>query len=175
MATTVRTATTDDAALLHELAALTFALACTPETTQQEVDDFVATVLSETSFAGYLADPDRVLLIAEVDGTPAGYTMLVFDEPTDPEVVAAITVHPTAELSKVYVVEGYHGAGIGPALMSASIELAAERAPAMWLGVNQHNGRANRFYEKNGFAVVGTKHFLVGGRLEDDFVRERVF
>lgn len=175
MATTVRLADTDDAALLHELAALTFGLACPPGTTEQAIDDFVATVLSQTSFAGYLTDPDRVLLVAEVDGVPAGYTMLVFGEPVDPAVVAAITVHPTAELSKVYVVEGHHGAGIGPALMSASLEVAGERASAVWLGVNQHNARANRFYEKNGFAVVGTKQFLVGGKLEDDFVRERVF
>lgn len=174
MTTTVRRATTDDAALLHELAALTFGLACPPGTTQQAVDEFVATVLSETSFAGYLADPARALLIAEVDGAPAGYTMLVFEEPRDPDVVAAIAVRPTAELSKVYVVEGHHGAGIGPALMSASLDLAGERASAVWLGVNQHNARANRFYEKNGFAIVGTKRFLVGGKFEDDFVRERV-
>jgi ribosomal protein S18 acetylase RimI-like enzyme len=39
--------------------------------------------------------------------------------------------------------------------------------------VNQENARANRFYEKSGFTLVGTKHFLVGDRLEDDFVRER--
>jgi ribosomal protein S18 acetylase RimI-like enzyme len=175
MATTVRMATTDDAALLHELAVLTFGLACPPGTTQEAIGDFVATVLSETSFAGYLRDSDRVLLIAEVDGVPAGYTMLVFGEPIDPAVVAALTVHPTVELSKVYVVEGHHGAGIGPALMSASLDVAAERASAVWLGVNQHNARANRFYEKNGFAIVGTKQFLVGGKLEDDFVRERVF
>jgi RimJ/RimL family protein N-acetyltransferase len=40
--------------------------------------------------------------------------------------------------------------------------------------VNEENARANRFYEKNGFAKVGTKRFLVGERYEDDFVRERV-
>jgi len=45
----------------------------------------------------------------------------------------------------------------------------------VWLGVNQQNGRANRFYEKHGFAIVGTKGFELGGRREDDFVRERVF
>jgi ribosomal protein S18 acetylase RimI-like enzyme len=175
MATTVRQANPDDAALLHELAALTFGLACPPGTTEEAIADFVATRLSETSFAGYLADPARVLFIAEVDGTPAGYTMLISGEPADPDVAAAITVRPTVELSKVYVVEGHHGAGVGAALMSATLTVARERAAAVWLGVNQHNARANRFYEKNGFAIVGTKKFLVGGKFEDDFVRERVF
>ena len=52
---------------------------------------------------------------------------------------------------------------------------ATERGlAAVWLGVNQFNPRANRFYEKNGFARVGTKKFLVNGKWEDDFVRERV-
>lgn len=175
MTVIVRRATADDAALLHELAELTFGLACPPGTTQQAIDDFLATTLSETSFAGYLADPDRALCVAEVEGTPVGYTMLVFGEPSDPDVVDAITVRPTVELSKVYAVQGHHGAGVGPALMFASLGIAGERASAVWLGVNQHNGRANRFYEKNGFAIVGTRRFLVGGRLEDDFVRERVF
>jgi ribosomal protein S18 acetylase RimI-like enzyme len=176
MATTVRRAGQADAPLLHRLAAATFALACPPGTTREAIADFIHTTLSEESFAGYLADPERVLLISEVDGDPAGYTMLVFAEPSDDDVVAAVSAHPAAELSKVYVLEGHHGAGVGAALIAASLAAARDRGVAgVWLGVNQLNARANRFYEKNGFAIVGEKKFLVGGKAEDDFVRERVF
>jgi len=60
--------------------------------------------------------------------------------------------------------------------MVATLESAATRGVAgVWLGVNQENGRANRFYEKHGFAVVGTKRFLVGDEWHDDFTRERAF
>lgn len=175
MTTSVREATPDDAAVLHEVAAATFGLACPPHTTEEAIADFIATNLSETSFAGYLADPSRLLFLAEVDGAAAGYTMLVFAEPYDPDVAAAITARPTVELSKVYVMRGHHGAGVGPALMQASVGAARERGAAgIWLGVNQLNAKANRFYEKNGFAIVGTKGFMVGARREDDFVRERL-
>jgi ribosomal protein S18 acetylase RimI-like enzyme len=175
MTTTVRRAGAADAALLHRVAAATFALACPPGTTAEAIADFIATILSEQRFDGYLADPQRVLLIAEVDGAAAGYTMLVFEDPRDPDVAAAVTTRPTVELSKVYVVEGRHGAGVGPALMASSLDAARERGvAAVWLGVNQHNPRANRFYEKSGFAIVGEKKFLVGGKQEDDFVRELV-
>ncbi|MDQ1553855.1 MAG: diamine N-acetyltransferase, partial [Microbacteriaceae bacterium] len=93
-----------------------------------------------------------------------------------PDVVAVISAHPTAELSKVYVLEGHHGAGVAGALMTESLNVASGRKVAgVWLGVNQHNARANRFYDKSGFATVGTKKFLVGGHWEDDFVREYVF
>ena len=43
----------------------------------------------------------------------------------------------------------------------------------IWLGVNQQNARAQAFYVRSGFAVVGTKHFTVGTRVEDDYVLER--
>ncbi|MEO6504863.1 MAG: GNAT family N-acetyltransferase [Terrimesophilobacter sp.] len=180
MTIAVRNAVSSDAALLHSLAAATFALACPPGTLQLAIDDFVAHQLSEARFAEYLADPDRTLLIAEAGGVPAGYTMLVFPgspgaDPNDPDVASAVRTRPTAELSKVYVLAGHHGRGLAAELMAASVDAARARGFAsVWLGVNQHNPRANRFYEKSGFGIVGTKKFLVGGKWEDDFVRERI-
>ena len=176
MTVTVHRATSGDAALLHELAAATFALACPPGTQQTAIDDFIARNLSETSFTGYLADPARELFIARVDGAPAGYTMLIYGEPTDTDVATSITVRPTAELSKVYVLAGHHGTGLASTLVNVTVEAARDREVAgVWLGVNEENAKANRFYEKQGFARVGTKKFLVGEKWEDDFVRELVF
>jgi ribosomal protein S18 acetylase RimI-like enzyme len=172
----IRPAAPDDAALLARVAAETFPLACPPHTLPESIAAFIAANLSEASFEGYLADPDRALFVAEADslgsGEAAGYTMVVFGEPADPDVAAAVNVRPTAELSKVYVREGFHGAGLAARLVAASVEAARSRgAASVWLGVNQLNARANRFYEKQGFALVGTKRFLVGERYEDDFVR----
>jgi diamine N-acetyltransferase len=171
----VRRATVDDAALLHAVAAATFALACPPETSEESILDFVARYLSVDAFTGYLSDPERALCVAEAGAALAGYTMLVFGEPSDTDVAASVIVRPTAELSKVYVRAEHHGVGIGAALVEASVDHARSRgARSMWLGVNEQNQRANRFYEKQGFAIVGTKKFLLGGRYEDDFVRERM-
>jgi ribosomal protein S18 acetylase RimI-like enzyme len=173
---TIRAAGPADAARLSRVASATFALACPPSTTQASIDDFIATHFTETHFAGYLADPERALFLAveETNGEAIGYTMVIFGEATDPDVIAAITLHPTAELSKVYVLAGHHGAGVAPRLVEASVAAAVERgAVGIWLGVNQLNARANRFYEKSGFARVGVKRFHLGDTYEDDFVRER--
>lgn len=175
MPLTVRPAVPEDAAALAVVAAVTFPLACPPHTTGAAKADFIARHLTETSFEGYLADPERILAVAEIDGEPVGYTMVVFGEPSDPEVLAAVSVRPTAEVSKLYVLPAQHGAGAASALMDFAVEAARARGSAgVWLGVNQENARANRFYEKSGFALVGTKHFLVGDRWEDDYVRERL-
>ena len=57
MSDSIRPATRDDAAALHRIAALTFPLACTPETSGRELADYIAEHLSEAAFAGHLADP----------------------------------------------------------------------------------------------------------------------
>ena len=163
-----------DAAALAAVAAVTFPLACPPHTTDEAKAAFIASVLSEARFADYLVDARRVILIAEEDGQAAGYTMLNLGEPDDGDVRAAIRIHPTAELSKCYVLPDRHGAGIAGMLMAESVRAAADAGAAgMWLGVNEENARAQRFYGKHGFERVGAKRFLVGDRYEDDWVMER--
>jgi ribosomal protein S18 acetylase RimI-like enzyme len=170
----VRRAGGADAEVLHRVAAATFPLACPPHTTAAAIAEFIASTLSEARFVEYLADPERELFLAEIDGTAVGYTMVVYGEPTDADAAAVITARPTAELSKCYVMPDQHGAGIAAALVDRSVDAARARgARTLWLGVNEENQRANRFYEKQGFVTVGRKRFLVGGRYEDDYVRER--
>ena len=170
----IRTATATDAAALAELAAATFALACPPHTTAEAITAFLRDVLAERNFDAYLADPDRLILVAEEAGVMLGYTMLVFAEPADADARAAARLRPTAELSKCYLRAETHGRGVAAALMTATLDAARARGAAgSWLGVNQENARAIRFYEKNGFVTVGEKRFLVGERYEDDFVLER--
>jgi ribosomal protein S18 acetylase RimI-like enzyme len=182
MTAIVRTATPADAVPLAELAAVTFPLACPPHTSDAAKAAFIAEALSSERFVEYTSDPGRVVLVAEddagdgtVDDAPLiGYTMVIFGEPHDDDVAAAITVRPSAELSKCYVLPGHHGAGIAGLLMDASLLEASRRgAVGIWLGVNEENARAQRFYQKHGFEIVGNKRFKVGDRLEDDYVLER--
>jgi diamine N-acetyltransferase len=169
----VRPALLEDVPALARLAAITFPLACPPGSTAADQQAFIDAVLSAERFEQYVTDPQRDVLVA-VDGDLLGYTMLIAGEPTDPDVQRALTLAPTIELSKCYVHPDHHGAGTASALMQHSLDGARARGAAgMWLGVNQHNARAQRFYARHGFAVVGVKHFQVGDRLEDDYVLER--
>jgi GNAT superfamily N-acetyltransferase len=174
MPITIRRAVPGDEAALHRLAERTFGLACPPGTPQSDVDAFVALHLSEARFAEYLTDPDRVVLLAVGDDGPVGYTMLVRGPITDADVRALVDAETSVELSKFYVLLDRHGSGIAAELMRATLDAAAGTGAAtVWLGVNQRNERAARFYAKNGFDVIGTKRFLVGDTWHDDHVRLR--
>jgi ribosomal protein S18 acetylase RimI-like enzyme len=171
----VRRALAPDAAPLATLAAATFGLACPPETTEAAKADFISRSLSETSFRSYLADPLRELLVAADDHEGfIGYTMIVFAEPADDDVRSALSLSPSVELSKCYVLASHHSRGVAAELMR--VTLAAARRPGfagVWLGVNEQNVRAQRFYAKSGFQQVGTRRFLVGDRFENDWVMQR--
>ena len=140
-----------------------------------DVDAFVAEHLTAQRFEEYVADPGRAVLLAEEEGSAIGYVMLVHGEPYDADARAAVRHRPTTELSKIYVLPNAHGGGVARELLAAAIDVARGIGVAgMWLGTNQANVRAQRFYEKSGFVRVGTKRFHVGGRWEDDFVYELV-
>ena len=171
---TVRVATLGDAHRVAEVAASTFPLACPPGTRPDDIEQFISNVLSAEHFENYIADPNRAVLIDEtVDAHVVGYAMLVSGTPTDPDIRATLSHEPTIEISKLYVEPTQHGSGAAGRLMSSSLSQARESGcAAAWLGVNQQNVRAQKFYTKHGFEIVGTKKFVVGVQTHDDYVME---
>lgn len=129
--------------------------------TPENIAAFVEANLTAARFAEYLADPRRAILTATQDDRIIGYAMLIRDD-------------DAAELSKIYVTPEHHGTGVATDLMDLALTTAGEwKVSRVWLGVNQANERAQRFYAKSGFAVSGTRTFQVGAGRENDFVMTR--
>ncbi|MCX2932844.1 GNAT family N-acetyltransferase [Mycobacterium sp. CVI_P3] len=159
---------------LAEVAAATFPLACPPTSPPGEITAFIAANLSRQRFADYLADPSRTVLTAREHGRIVGYAILVDGIGDDADVARSVTIRPAVELSKIYVLADSHGSGVSAGLLAAAIDRAgAAAARCIWLGVNQENIRAQRFYAKHGFTIAGTKTFKMGTNTEHDFVMVR--
>jgi ribosomal protein S18 acetylase RimI-like enzyme len=159
---------------LADVAARTFPLACPPSVTQENIAAFIDENLSQARLRDYLADSDRAVLAARDNGAMVGYVMLIRGVPDDDDVLKAVTPRPAVELSKLYVLPGSHGTGVSSALMTAARQHAINLgAKCMWLGVNQQNRRAQRFYTKHGFTINGTKTFRLGAGVENDYVMVR--
>lgn len=173
MSLTVTRATAADAPGLASVAAATFPLACPPGVTESDIEAFLADVLSAQRFAEYVEAPERTVLKAvDADGL-AGYAMLVDGLPEDDDVRAVVSALPTVEISKLYVLPNRHGGDVSHRLMATALDHARTAGAAgVWLGVNQENLRAQRFYAKSGFERVGTKRFRVGEQLHEDFVMQ---
>ena len=75
------------------------------------------------------------------------------------------------ELKRIYVLTEFHGKGIAQKLMNFILDFATEKKyEVVWLGVWEHNLRAQKFYEKYGFVNSGYTHdFPIGSTPQTDF------
>ena len=182
-AVVVRPAQASEAADVAWLAATTFPLACPPGTSADEIARHIAAHLAPADFRAWAVSPDDALLVAAREDQLLGYALLHLGMPAGEDealVLARATGSdgPSVELSKIYAHPLSLGAGSSSSLMRGAIEAAVSLSashgyPAglpLWLGTNARNLRAQAFYRKHGFAVVGTRTYDVGGHLHDDVV-----
>lgn len=75
------------------------------------------------------------------------------------------------EIERIYVVKEFHGKKIGQLFFNKALEIARKKkVDYVWLGVWEHNHKALRFYEKNGFKVFDKHIFKVGNDEQTDFM-----
>jgi GNAT superfamily N-acetyltransferase len=112
---------------------------------------------------------DVQYLLAEADGELAGYLRMASGAPPP-----CVSARAPIEVSRVYVLQQWHGRGVAPALMGAGLDAALGNGhDVAWLAVWQRAAQALAFYRKWEFEVVGTTTFRLGSDLQDDFVMQR--
>ena len=168
---TIRQAISEDAKLLTDLAYTTFwdAFAHHPKNAPDDLNHYMRQAFNQEQIAAELSDEKNIFLIAELGEEAAGYSKIILDN-IEPGIVAERPV----ELSRLYAHQKHLGQGVGQTLMDACFDRArAEDCDVMWLGVWEYNPRAQRFYEKNGFRVVGSHVFLLGKDAQTDLLMQR--
>jgi diamine N-acetyltransferase len=169
----IRRATATDATTLSETAARWFEETFGPRNDPEDMRMYLKKAFGVPQQTAELADPRRITLLAEEGETLVGYTMLHQTGPggADPAVPAGEAV----EIQRFYVGTHHHGRGLARRLMEAATATAREMGgEVLWLGVWEHNTRAIRFYEKNGFVDVGVQEFVLGRDLQYDRVMARL-
>ncbi|MFN2512161.1 MAG: N-acetyltransferase family protein [Pyrinomonadaceae bacterium] len=165
----IRCGKSEDAVLLAELGARTFSDTFADDNTAEDMAAYLASSFSPGQQAAELADPHCLFQIAETDGVPVGYAMLRSGSALD-----SITGDEPIELVRLYVSREGLGSGIGAALMQACIAEAKRSGyKTLWLGVWEHNHRAQAFYRKWNFHEVGTHVFHLGEDLQTDILMQR--
>jgi ribosomal protein S18 acetylase RimI-like enzyme len=168
---TIRQAIREDAKVLTDLAYTTFwdAFAHHPKNAPDDLNHYMRQAFNQEQITTELADGKNIFLIAEIDGEAAGYSKIIIGN-----IEPGITAERPVELSRLYSHQRHLGQGVGQSLMDACFERArAEDRDVMWLGVWEYNPRAQRFYEKNGFRVVGSHVFLLGKDPQTDLLMQR--
>lgn len=165
----IRFAALQDADLLAKIGSETFSDTFSAQNTPENMTAYLAFAFSPEIQAAELAEPGSVFLIAEMEGAPVGYARLKAGS-SEPCVKAGHAI----ELVRIYARAAWLGQGVGAALMQACLEEAARLGgDVLWLGVWERNPRAIRFYQKWGFAQIGTHVFQMGDEPQQDWVMAR--
>jgi ribosomal protein S18 acetylase RimI-like enzyme len=166
---TIRRANREDAGLVAELGARTFAETFASDNTPQDMASYIAASFNVAQQTAELCDPDATVLIAEVGGIAAGYAMLHAGEPAE-----GVDGPKPVELVRLYVSREWLGRGLGEALMRACVNEAQQAGhKTIWLGVWERNTRAQAFYRKWHFRTVGEHVFQLGSDPQRDLLMER--
>ena len=167
----IRRADIEDAEMLQKLSTETFwdAFHAHPKNAPEDMADYMAKAFNLEQIRRELADENSIFLIAEIEDEVAGYAKLIVDS-IEPEIEAARPI----ELVRLYSTQKFLGKGVGARLMEESFAIAKNLdRDVMWLGVWEHNPRAQRFYEKYGFRQVGKHIFQLGSDPQIDLLMQK--
>ena len=167
MKITIRRINTEDVSLLASMARQTFYDTFTGTCTEADMQGFLEENFNETRLLKEISDDQNFYFFAEADGIPVGYLQFMEDYSG----FAVMKQWKSLELKRIYVVNEFHGKGIAQQLMEFIFEHARQyQYEVIWLGVWEHNTRAQRFYEKYGFVNAGHTHdFPIGNTPQNDF------
>lgn len=168
----IRPARPADASALAELSAEVFVGTFVHELGVSYPDEDLRAFLedghSPRAFARMLADPEvRAWVGEDAGGRALGYALLRPCALPHPEVRPG-----EAELKRLYLRREAQGAGLGARLLEQAVA-AASAGRRLWLSVWEGNARAQRFYARFGFEVVGEWGFPVGDTIDRDLIMRR--
>ena len=166
---TVRKALPADADLLTKLGERCFYEAFKDVTVPEDMTAYLAATFQRSGIEKQLNDSQSIIFIAEIDSDPAGY---VYSHPAfAPD---CIKDKAAIKLERIYLRRQYYGCGVGDTLMQASLEASRRRGyRTIWLSSWELNNRANAFYKRWKFEVVGNQKFTVGSDIQNDFILSR--
>lgn len=157
----------DDVSALALIARKTFYDTFTGTCTDEDMQGFLDQFYSEVKLHEELQDKETYCFFAEADEVPVAYLQFKEDYKNFPE----IKKWKALELKRIYVLAQFQGKGIAQKLMDFFLNIAKEQQyEVVWLGVWEHNIRAQKFYGKYGFVNSGYTHdFPIGNTPQTDF------
>jgi ribosomal protein S18 acetylase RimI-like enzyme len=165
----LRDAEPADAPALAALAALAFRETFGTNYPPEDLETFLASAYALPKIVNELKDPAYRCFVTEDDEGLAGYALL-----HEGAVESCVTAPDPIELERIYVLRRALGSGLGQRLLDHCVtSAAASGRRALWLGVWEHNLRAQAFYLRNGFEEVGSHLFRVGNTEDRDLIFQK--
>jgi len=155
------------ASVLAKLALDTFCESFEKVNNPEDFWAYVNEAFQEAKIEEELNEPGSLYILAYVNDELAGYARIRQSS----EVNEKFPGKKTIELQRIYAGQKFIGKGVGKALMNYCLEQAKKQnAEILWLGVWEHNQRAQQFYKKLGFETFSSHVFMLGKDAQTDIL-----
>lgn len=165
---TIRSVRPDELPVLRDISIRTFVDSFADQNTKENMDDYISKSRSIEKLIEEYYTPGAEFYFAMSAHTPVGYLKLNTGTAQTEAQDNAI------EVERIYVEADYQNQKIGQLLLDFLISKGLQaNFDIIWLGVWEHNRKAIRFYERNGFSVFGRHDFHLGSDLQTDLLLKR--
>lgn len=165
----IRRATVADADTLSALATRTFTETFGHLYPPGDLSAFLEAAYDPARQRVILAHPEYAAWLLERDGEAIGHAAAGPCGLPHPDVAPG-----DGEVKRLYVRQGFQGAGLGARLCDAAMAWLLRDGPrTLWVGVWSENLGAQRFYARYGFAHAGEYAFPVGRVRDREFIFRR--
>ena len=169
MPITIRELTRADIPQLQELAIRIYRDTFSGQNSEANMEAFLAKDYSVESFEGEFDEKGSSYFFACDGERPVGYLRLRYSTEAEGHLGKN-----TIELHRIYIDVKYQGHGLGKLLMEFALDRAALlKVDWLWLGVWEHNPRAQRFYASWGFERFGEHIFQMGDEAQTDWLLKK--
>jgi diamine N-acetyltransferase len=165
----IRKAEPNDASALAKLAEKTFRDTFGTDNSSADMDQHCRETYSTKIQTREILDPNIDTFVCEFELELIAYAQLGWLQAP-----SYLMAQNPVEIRRFYVDSTWHGQGIAQTMMKTLLEhVNSKHADQIWLGVWEHNPKAQRFYHKMGFLEVGEHVFQLGNDPQRDLIFSR--
>ena len=158
-----------DVEVLAKLAKQTFRETFAHDNTEEQLQEYFEEAYNLRVLSTELEDPDSESYFIMHEEEIAGFLKVNWgNAQTERELENAF------EIQRLYVLQTYQGFGLGKQLFEFALEHAEKNGFSWaWLGVWEHNTKAQVFYYRYGFEKFSQHRFMVGQKVDTDWLLKK--
>ena len=158
-----------DVEVLAKIAKQTFRETFAYDNTEEQLQEYFEEAYNLRVLSTELEDPDSETYFIMHEEEIAGFLKVNWgNAQTERELENAF------EIQRLYVLQTYQGFGLGKQLFEFALEHAEKNGFSWaWLGVWEHNTKAQAFYNQYGFEKISQHRFMVGQKVDTDWLLKK--
>ena len=158
-----------DVEVLAKIAKQTFRETFAYDNTEEQLQEYFEEAYNLRVLSTELEDPESETYFIMHEEEVAGFLKVNWgNAQTERELENAF------EIQRLYVLQTYQGFGLGKQLFEFALEHAEKNGFSWaWLGVWEHNTKAQAFYNRYGFEKFSQHRFMVGQKVDTDWLLKK--